>query len=242
MKSRLIPIAYLLGLALTGCVIETRHGSRSANNAEPPPPPPPPAGTVVAPPPTEAPPAVPVLPPPTGVRDQMRSAPLPPPAPGDPAVPASTKPLPAQPPPDPPPAPPPKPLVTLTGVGEGAPTIAVNSPPAYWIWHDGNGVWKVRTTDGNTLQKFGGRFNIRTGNMSALRITRIELERRVDVKGQNISFSYATNGQTEGLDFTVEQPKSCLLVMLATAPNKKIFLGGRQVQPPDHDFILCPPK
>jgi hypothetical protein len=175
-------------------------------------------------------------------RETMRRAPLP----RDPAEPPPVaKPLPPQPkePPPQPPAPP-KPAPTLSGISEGAPKFSAASPPAYWIWRSADGVWRLRTTTGNTRQSFHGMVAVSGDKLGQVSVTRTELYRRVDIRETQATFQFSTDGHFEGIDFTTVRPNSCPLFHLIVdgSPVKQIFIGANAVRPPSHRFLLCPPK
>jgi hypothetical protein len=241
-------------LLLSGCVVETRRGQSAESPQQPAPPPPPPAPPAPPAPPEAAPPAPPQeqeapeeeAPPPTGRRETMRRAPSLKRDPADP--PPSTVPLPPQPPAVPTPPVPPRVIPTLTEDVTGVPPVSAANPRAFWIWRTPEGVWKLRTTTGNKIQQFHGVVRIRNDRLSQLRITRTELERRVDVKDQTISFDFATSNQIEGMDFTTEKPLSCVYFRLSVIdpPNrvndpKDVFIGPKMIRAP-REFNLCPKK
>ena len=260
MKVRTILLISATALTLSGCVIETRPGqsAQSAPNAPPPPPPPPPPG---APPPGAPPPAAPE--PPANATQVPAAAPLPPPSGQrfgrlkriligrrDPAEPApTTAPLPPQPPPKPTPAAPARVVPTLTEDVTGAPQISEGVGRSYWIWRTPDGMWKLRATSGSQLQEFHGWIQIMKDQLSQLTVTRMELERRVDVGGQVITFDFATKGGAEGVDFLTETRNSCIYFRLyAVDPPDRlndpanIFIGPRAVKVTTPYFYLCPKK
>jgi hypothetical protein len=186
------------------------------------------------------------LPPPTGRRDTPQLKPLPK-DPRDP--PSAPTPLPPQPPPQPTPPTPRREVPVITANVVGAPQINQASPRAYWIWRTPEGVWKLRTTSGDTLQRFTGFAKILKDRLLQLHITRTELERRVDVSGPYISFDFATKAQIEGFDFILEKPDSCVYFNLSVLdpPNhrnspKDVFIGPHAVRTPTSYFHLCPKK
>jgi len=247
MKRSILGALVVVVLQLSGCVIESRpHAENPQSPTPPPPPPPPPAppGTEPVPSAPETPPEA-ARPPPSGKRETMRRAPLPPDRRDPPSPPT---PLPPQPPPVATPAAPPRVAPTITEDITGAPAVSGDHPRTYWIWRTPEGVWKLRTTTGNVMQQFHGTVHIKADRLSQLRITRTELERRVDVDGNAISFDFATKAQIEGIDFTTEKPLSCVYFRLfAVDPPdrindpKDVFIGPRAIKAPN-GFILCPKR
>jgi hypothetical protein len=222
----------LLATLLGACVVTTGPSRRHSGGT--PPPPPPPGGAVTPP------PALP--PPPPG--DTGDPAP-PPPEPDEPVLTTPPPRLPPQQPPVEEPKEPPVPPARLPdGVGLGRPkTFSPTAGTAFWIWTNGQGTWRIRTTASGG-HSFHGRASALTGGIGGVRPTRTEFVDRIIRKQNSLFFKYNTLGGADGMDFNTK-PESCVRFLLgidAGGAAGRIFVGAESVQPPSDNFILCPPK
>lgn len=116
------------------------------------------------------------------------------------------------------------------------------SGPGFWIWRGPKDGWHVRTTTGGRQHSFMGEIAVRGGGvMTDLRPNRTELNDRVRGNPSGAAFEFKTAGFQDGIDFKVE-PGNCLefdLKMDGKPHPGKIYIGGRQTNPPSHWFKLC---
>ncbi len=219
-----LPIVVLLA---SGCTI---------NNPPPQPPssdPPPPAAAAHAPglaAPAPAPAAAPAT----------AAAPAPAPAATAPAPAASA---PAQPAYQETPPPAAAPQVIKFNVADGYPKgLKSGAFEAFWVWHDTNGKrWHLRSTTHSVMHRFHGGVVPESGQVTALKPTRLEFGDRVKTTTKGIAFDFHTDGGEDGFDF--ETNGQCVRFYLnidsKTNPNL-INVGKDDVHPPSSNFKLCP--
>lgn len=116
------------------------------------------------------------------------------------------------------------------------------SGAGFWVWRGDKNVWHVRTTTAGKQHNFMGEIAVRgSGVMTDLKANRTELNDRVRGNPSGAAFEFKTAGFQDGVDFKVE-PGNCLEFDLKidgkSQPNK-IYIGGRQTNPPSHWFKLC---
>ncbi|MEZ4296637.1 MAG: hypothetical protein R3B70_16845 [Polyangiaceae bacterium] len=115
------------------------------------------------------------------------------------------------------------------------------SGPGFWIWRGPKG-WHVRTTTGGKQHNFLGEIAVRgSGVMTDLKANRTELNDRVRGNPSGAAFEFKTAGFQDGIDFKVE-PGNCLefdLKLDGKGRADRIFIGGRQTNPPSAWFKLC---
>jgi hypothetical protein len=229
----------LMSSFVAGCVVREGRPNHGGSNT-PPPPPPPPGGEV-----TPGPGAPP--PPPGGGTPALGTPPSadptpPAPEPDDPVLTTPPRPIPPQPPVSEPPEARTPPAQLPGGVGMGRPkAFKADAGTAFWIWHNANGTWRVRSTAAGN-QTFGGRAVALSGKIGGVRPTRTEFVDRVIRKDTHLYFKYASTGGIDGLDFNT-QPDSCVRFQLsigAGGAEGRIFVGENAVQPPSAHFIVCP--
>jgi hypothetical protein len=139
---------------------------------------------------------------------------------------------------------PPKEIPTLTAAtADDRPAgFQETSGPGFWIWRGPKEGWHVRTTTGGKEHSFRGEIAVRgNGVLTDLRANRTELNDRVRGNPSGAAFEFKTAGFQDGIDFKID-PGSCLefdLKLDGKAQPKKIYIGGRQVNPPGHVFKLC---
>jgi len=230
-------ILALISTAAWGCVVQ--QGPPPNQQAQTAPPPAAPAAA-----PTAAPAATtPAEPAATAPAAEDPNAEIPA-DPEDPA--ASTVALPQQPAFD---APAPTPGLaeeTAAGIGEGKPSgLQETAGPAFWIWRNAGGIWKVRTTTAKKLHVFRGRAKGVQKPIGVVKASRTELGDRLKRgTGGEVIFSFATMGHVDGFDFRAPKD-SCVrfdLQLDSGAAAKKVFIGKNAVAPKGNHFIVCPAK
>lgn len=116
------------------------------------------------------------------------------------------------------------------------------SGPGFWIWRGPRDGWHVRTTSGGKTHNFLGEIAVRgNGVMTDLKANRTELNDRVRGNPSGAAFEFKTSTFQDGVDFKID-PGSCLefdLKIDGKGQAGKIYIGGRQVNPPSHWFKLC---
>lgn len=116
------------------------------------------------------------------------------------------------------------------------------SGPGFWIWRGPKDGWHVRTTTGGKQHNFHGEIAVRgSGVMTDLRASRTELNDRVRGNPSGAAFEFKTAGFKDGVDFKVDAG-GCLefdLKLNGKGQPAKIYIGGRQTNPPSHWFKLC---
>lgn len=135
------------------------------------------------------------------------------------------------------------PTIAASNADERPSGFQETSGPGFWIWRGPNEGWHVRTTTGGKEHSFWGEVAVTGGSgvMTALKANRTELNDRVRGNPSGAAFEFRTAGFQDGIDFKVD-PGSCLVFELkldGKAQPKKIYLGGRQVNPSTNHFKLC---
>jgi hypothetical protein len=116
------------------------------------------------------------------------------------------------------------------------------SGPGFWIWRGPKDGWHVRTTTSGKEHSFRGEIAVRgSGVITDLKANRTELNDRVRGNPSGAAFEFKTAGFQDGIDFKIE-PGNCLefdLKLDGKGQPAKIYIGGRQTNPPAHVFKLC---
>lgn len=117
------------------------------------------------------------------------------------------------------------------------------SGPGFWIWRGPKDGWHVRTTTSGKEHSFRGEVAVVGGNgvMTDLRANRTELNDRVRGNPSGAAFEFKTAGFQDGIDFKID-PGNCLdfdLRLDGKSQPGKIYIGGRQANPPSSHFKLC---
>jgi hypothetical protein len=164
----------------------------------------------------------------------------PPPAPDDP--PPNTAPLPPQPPMEAPKLTKVQKSSVPNGSAEGTPPgMKAGAEMGYWIWRAGPNVWKLRTTTRDARHVFTGTVVGVKGPVTGIRPVRNEIKDRIVLRGDHVTFQFATTGDFDGFDFTTKD-NICVEfnITLDGAPTNKIKLGKNHVQPKTNHFTVCP--
>ena len=129
-------------------------------------------------------------------------------------------------------------------VADGVPKgLKSGAPEAFWVWHDGGQgkKWHVRSTTHAVMHRFHGGIVPDSGQITAVKATRLEFNDRVKASDKGISFDFHTQAGEDGFDF--ETSGQCVRFYLhiddKTNPNL-INVGKHDAHPPAGHFKLCP--
>ncbi len=125
---------------------------------------------------------------------------------------------------------------------KGQPSFSAGMTRRFVIWED-NGVFKLRTTTKQMLNRFSGAIYAIGGTFTGARIVRrdpgdfVKLSR--DKK--RIYFSFLTKKGVDGLDFTTDATRLAYGLRVnkrRAAKNLEIFLGAQGKHPLNNPFML----
>jgi hypothetical protein len=125
---------------------------------------------------------------------------------------------------------------------KGQPSFQAGMPRRFVIWED-NGVFKLRTTTKQMLNKFSGAIYAIGGTFTGVRVVRrdpgdfVKLSR--DKK--RIYFSFLTKKGVDGLNFTTDANRLAYGLRVnkrRAAKNLEIFLGAKGRHPLNNPFML----
>jgi hypothetical protein len=131
-----------------------------------------------------------------------------------------------------------------TSIAAGrSPDLATSTFRAYWIWHDEDGVWHVRTTARRVGRQFRGVVRPMTGGeITDMQGVGITGDDRLGMVGRTISFDWRTRSSIDGFDFRLKGD-ACLefdLRIDGDGTATYIYLGKTAAKPERAHFLLCP--
>lgn len=121
--------------------------------------------------------------------------------------------------------------------------LATGNHRAYWIWHDGDGVWHVRTTARRVGHAFRGMIRPLAGaEIVGLTPVHLDPQDRLGLVGRAISFDWGTRRRIDGFDFRLQGSAGLEfdLRLDGDASSRYIYLGRDKARPESAHFILVP--
>jgi len=143
----------------------------------------------------------------------------------------------------PPPPPPPVAVPPTANPIYGRPTLMTpNSPMAYWIWAEPNGVWSVYVTTARALKRFHGRIVTEDGVLTGLTTSRPDWGGMVRaINPKVIEYDLRTQGTADGFRFKASTPCIRFYPQIdgAAAQPQSVFMGAGNVRPTQTPFRFC---
>jgi hypothetical protein len=113
---------------------------------------------------------------------------------------------------------------------------------AFWIWHEGGGHWKLRSTSGGSPHRFSGTVS---GHREAkiVRANSVSKEHDDKVKflKDRVNFDFDTSTNIDGFDFHVAG--NCVdfnIQIDGTNQPNHIVVGAGEQRPTSANFTACP--
>lgn len=121
--------------------------------------------------------------------------------------------------------------------------LATGNHRAYWIWHDGDGIWHVRTTARRVGHAFRGMIRPLTGaEIVDLTPVQLDPQDKLGLVGRAISFDWGTRRRIDGFDFRLQGSAGLEfdLRLDGDASSRYIYLGRDRTRPESAHFVLTP--
>jgi hypothetical protein len=123
-----------------------------------------------------------------------------------------------------------------------SPNLKPGAPLGLWIGRGASGEYFLRTTTMRTAHRFQGRIKAINGEITNFRATRMDLNDRSKVDGQDTVFDISTQADEDGFDFGVSK-NACVefTIRIDGQGNRDhIRVGEKEANPASSKFIVCP--
>jgi hypothetical protein len=130
------------------------------------------------------------------------------------------------------------------GIADGRPhRLSSEARMAYWIWHDADNVWHLRTTTQRTRHGFTGLIHPLPGT-TIVNIQPVAPKRRDELGLINgdLKYNFHPRENVDGIDFQLTGPGAIELALRIDGDYDPthIFVGSHEQQPSNAHFIISP--
>ena len=113
---------------------------------------------------------------------------------------------------------------------------------AFWIWHDGGGHWRLRSTSGGTRHRFSGTVS---GHREAKIVNANSVSKEHDDKVKfvtdRVNFDFQTVNNSDGFNFDVQGKCVDFNIQIdGTNQPAHIVIGQNEQRPQSATFTACP--
>ncbi len=134
------------------------------------------------------------------------------------------------------------PAAPRTPVADGTPTIDHDKPMGYYIWHNDDGSFHLRTHGPGAEHVFDAVLRTR-GTFENVDVIKLEKDDRVDVTdgGHKMIIHFRTFDATDGVNFTIKDAERLRLNLKTDDEHiatSSIFLGAKGVHPKHNPFTI----